>query len=160
MRNGWRLVLGLLVGGIALATVGGGGGNLPGRMTGGGSIINNGMRITHGMELNCDAAQNPQNLQINWKNYRFHLDQLTSANCSDDPSIDPAPPDAGFNTFAGIGTGRLNNASGATIDFVFTDAGEPGTSDTAVYTIRDRQGDIILTASGSLDKGNQQAHNQ
>jgi len=129
-------------------------------MTGGGSIFNNGMRITHGMELNCDATQNPQNLEVNWKGYRFHLDQLTSANCSDDPMIDPAPPAAGFNTFTGSGTGSLNNVSGATIDFVFTDAGEPGTSDIAAYTIRDSNGNVVLTAFGTLDKGNQQAHNQ
>ena len=55
--------------------------------------------------------------------------------------------------------GRFNGVSGATIDFVFTDAGEPGLNDLAVYTIRDADGNLILTASGNLDKGNQQAHN-
>ena len=55
--------------------------------------------------------------------------------------------------------GRFNGVSGATIDVVFTDAGEPGLNDLAVYTIRDADGNLILTASGNLNKGNQQAHN-
>jgi hypothetical protein len=145
--------------GLALANTGGGGDSLPGRMTGGGSIFAGSMRITHGMELNCDATQNPQNLQINWQGNRFHLQQLTSAFCSNDPYINPAPPEAGFNTFTGSGIGRLNGRAGATIDFTFTDAGEPGTSDTASYSIYNSSGALVLTGSGTLDKGNQQAHN-
>jgi hypothetical protein len=153
----WRLALGLLTAGAVLASIGGGGG-LPGRMTGGGSIISNGLRVTHGFTLNCDATHHPQRLEINWDDNRFHLASITSANCSLDPNIDAGQPFAGINTYTGTGTGSLNGVDGATIDFVFTDAGEPGVNDTATYTIRDVDGNLILSASGNLDNGNHQTH--
>jgi hypothetical protein len=151
-------ILMLTVVGAALATIGGGGGNLPGFMTGGGSIISNNLRVTHGFHLNCDATQNPQRLEINWDGNRFHLEQLNTAFCSNNPKIQAGNPAAVFNTYTGKGVGRLNGVSGATIDFVFTDAGEPGTDDFASYTIRDVNGNLVLSAMGNLDNGNQQAH--
>jgi hypothetical protein len=161
MKKVWGAVVALAIIGSAFAAIqGGGGGSLPGRMTGGGSIINSGLRVTHGFELNCDSTQNPQNLEINWDGNRFHLEQITSAFCSNDPSINPGNPKADFNTYTGSGTGSFNGVDGATVNFIFTDAGEPGSNDTATYTIRDANGNLVLTASGNLDKGNQQAHNQ
>jgi hypothetical protein len=154
------LTIAVVVAGTAVAgVIGGGGGNLPGRMTGGGSIISNGLRVTHGFTLNCDATQNPQRLEVNWDGNRFHLEQLNTAFCSNDPSINAGQPSASFNTYSGSGVGRFDGVSGATIDFVFTDAGEPGTNDFASYTIHDANGNLVLTASGNLDNGNQQAHN-
>ena len=154
------LTIAVVVAGAALAgTIGGGGGNLPGRMTGGGSIISNGLRVTHGFTLNCDATQSPQRLEVNWDGNRFHLEQLDMAFCSNDPSLNAGQPSAGFNTYSGSGVGNLNGVSGATINFVFTDDGEPGINDFASYTIYDVDGNLVLTASGNLDKGNQQAHN-
>ena len=155
------LAISLAVAGTAMATIGGGGGNLPGRMTGGGSIISNGLRVTHGFTLNCDAAKNPQRLQVNWDGNRFHLEQLNTASCSDDPSINAGQPSTAFNTYKGSGVGRFNGVSGFTIDFVFTDAGEPGTGDTAQYTIHDADGNLALgMVSGNLDHGNHQVHTQ
>jgi hypothetical protein len=159
MKIAGFMTIALVAAGTGLASIGGGGGSLPGRMTGGGSIISNGLRVTHGFTLNCDVTKSPQNLQVNWDRNRFHLEQLHTASCSNDPSINAEQPPAPFNTFTGSGVGRFNGVSGATIDFVFTDAGEPGLNDLAVYTIRDADGTLILTASGNLDKGNQQAHN-
>lgn len=159
MKIAGFMTIALVAAGTGLASIGGGGGSLPGRMTGGGSIISNGLRVTHGFTLNCDVTKSPQNLQVNWDRNRFHLEQLYTASCSNDPSINAEQPPAPFNTFTGSGVGRFNGVSGATIDFVFTDAGEPGLNDLAVYTIRDADGTLILTASGNLDKGNQQAHN-
>jgi len=162
MRTGGCLIIAMVVATAALATLPPGPGeSLPGRMTGGGSIISNGLRVTHGLTLNCDATQNPQRLEVNWAGNRFHLEQLTTAFCSNskDPSIDAGQPSAAFNTYTGSGGGRLNGVSGATIDFVFTDAGEPGTEDFASYTIKDADDNLLLTALGNLDKGNQQVHN-
>jgi len=159
----WGVLAGLSIAGTALATiVGGGGGSLPGRMTGGGSIISNGIRVTHGFELNCDSTVVPQSLEINWDSgHQFHLDQLTTAYCSNDPALQPSPGDTvDMDTYTGSGTGTLDGVPGATISFVFTDAGEPGSSDLAAYTIRDANGNLVLTASGLLTFGNQQAHNQ
>jgi hypothetical protein len=48
--------------------------------------------------------------------------------------------------------------SGATATWVFTDAGEPGKNDRAQIVIKNNLGATVLTVSGNLDKGNQQAH--
>ena len=61
-------------------------------------------------------------------------------------------------TGSGTGTWRADGTtSPATIDFVVTDAGEPGTADRATYTIR-VGGTVVLTATGTLDRGNHQFH--
>ncbi|MEX2356303.1 MAG: ice-binding family protein [Thermaerobacterales bacterium] len=138
---------------------------LPGRMTGGGSVFTaEGMRVTHGFTLQCDAADGPNNLQINWgqgrNGYRFHLGELDFAACSDDPAIDPAPPAAGFDTYRGTGTGRLNNQPGAAIQWTFTDAGQPSVNDMAAIRIWDAGGNLVLDVSGMLRNGNHQAHNK
>lgn len=138
---------------------------IDGRMTGGGSIFSNGKgstRITHGFEIRCDATDHRQNLEINWpgakpgaKNQNnFHLTSMTSATCFDNPDIGPQPPQAGFDTFIGDGVGTCNGEP-ASIHFVFTDAGEPGTEDTAWYVI---SGACTLDEFGYITKGNQQAH--
>jgi hypothetical protein len=130
-----------------------------GRMTGGGSVFTaNKQRVTHGFTLRCDNGATPNNLQVNWGGSSFHLEALTTAACTDDPGIQPQQPKTLFDTFAGTGTGRLNGVSGATAAWVFTDAGEPGKNDTAQITIKDNMGNQVLTVSGKLDKGNQQAH--
>lgn len=135
--------------------------SLPGRMTGGGSVFTeDGMRVTHGFTLHCDDSKESNNLQVNWgKGNKFHLESLDSAFCSDDPNIDEAPPVAGFDTYEGVGMGRYNGVSGATAKWIFTDAGEPGkNNDYAEITITDAGGNIVLTVSGTLNSGNQQAH--
>jgi len=147
---------------------------LPGRMTGGGSVFTSsatqgsvaGDRVTHGFELHCGAEDGtiplPNNLEINWSGNRFHLDFLTFANCSDDPTIEPQPPSAPFDTFEGFGKGSYNGEAGASIHFIFTDAGEPGRADTAQITVW--SGDyssspIVLQVDRAvLTFGNHQAH--
>ncbi len=132
-----------------------------GNMTGGGSITDTigtpSTRVTHGFELQCNATQTPNNLEVNWAKGKFHLENLTSASCTDDPKITPNPPAAGFNTYTGKGTGKLNGVSGATIEFTFTDAGEPGNHDTAKIVIKTGS-TTVLSVSGNLNTGNQQAH--
>ena len=131
-----------------------------GRMTGGGSIISSRYgRVTHGFELHCDVNKDPNNLEINWeRGNKFHLEELTFAECSDDPAIAPAPPKAGFDTFVGEGTGRFNGQAGATAQWTFTDAGEPGKNDWASIVIKDSNGIVVLSVQGYLKNGNHQAH--
>ena len=132
---------------------------LPGRMTGGGSVFGKGsQRVTHGFELHCDPEVGPNNLEVNWGGNHFHMEELLTAVCTDDPSIAPPPPPAGFDTYTGTGTGRCNGADGATISFVFTDAGEPGKFDTAEIQISGCPSIGGITVSGPLKKGNHQAH--
>lgn len=130
---------------------------IQGRMTGGGSIV--GSRTTHGFELHCDATKGSNNLQVNWdKGNKFHLESLTGASCTDTPSLDERPPAAGFDTYVGSGTGRYNGVSGATAEWTFTDAGEPGHNDFAEILIKDASGNVVLSVSGHLNRGNHQAH--
>jgi len=130
--------------------------NVKGRMTGGGSVFTTaGLRVTHGFELHCDPTDLPNNLEINWDGgNNFHLTSLTTATCIDNPAIAPPPPDAGFDTYIGTGLGTCNGLPAA-ISFILTDAGEPGTKDTATFHIT---GACTLDVSNFLDNGNQQAH--
>jgi hypothetical protein len=133
---------------------------LPGRMTGGGSVFEtDGTRVTHGFELHCEIDDVPNRLEINWGiGNRFHLDTLTSAFCFVDPNINSGHPAAPFNTYQGVGTGSYNGTPGATATWTFTDAGEPGKNDMATITINDANSNVVLTVSGTLKNGNQQAH--
>jgi hypothetical protein len=170
--------LALIMGGTgpysALAGPGGGGGG--GRqdcwMTGGGSIFpevdyGGDPRITHGFVLHCDP-RNSDNLQINdhGTGWNFHMEELTAAICLDDPAIDPNPPDATFDTFVGEGTGRCKNTGGeerdCTARWTFTDGGEVGgcVRDTAIITVEDDNGNVLISISGVVDCGNHQAHSQ
>jgi len=130
-----------------------------GRMTGGGSNFTaSGVRITKGFEIHCDLST-PNNIQVNWPGNRFHLTSLAGAVCTEDPDITQAPPEAPFDTFTGDGTGKLNGDEGATIHFVFVDAGEPGSSDTAAIQIRDLSSSLVLDLPTTLlDRGNLQVH--
>ena len=136
--------------------------NLPGRLTGGGSVFTaTGTRVTHGFNLPCDHATQPSNLQVNWgSGTRFHLQTVTNSLCGDNPAISPRPVTASFDTMTGQGTGTLNGVTGATASWTFTDAGEPGRSDTARITIRNAGGVTVLEVSGTLNNGNQQAHHE
>ena len=128
-------------------------------MTGGGSIFTeDGMRVTHGFELHCDIDIGPNNLEVNWDKNNFHLEQVTAMSCYDDPLLNPLPRPAPFDTLIGEGIGRFNNKPGYHVSFMFTDAGEPGTSDFARIEISDPQGNLVLFVAGNLHNGNQQAH--
>lgn len=131
------------------------------RMTGGGSITDRGLRVSHGLTLHCDAALPgvPQRLQVNWgKGNKFHLTELSTASCPDAPAISEGNPVAGFDTYEGTGTGRYNGVDGATAVWTLTDAGEPGKADTFRILITDVGGTVVLDRSGTLSTGNHQAH--
>ncbi len=134
-----------------------------GRMTGGGNITTtDGVKVTHGFNLPCDASEDSGNLQINWDSgNRFHLEDLVSAACVDDPAVSPHPPAAPFDTHRGSGTGRFNGEPGATATWIMVDAGEPGTNDLWSLVIVDANGNTVLSfANKKLERGgNHQAHN-
>lgn len=129
--------------------------SLVGRMTGGGKIVDS--TVTHGFHLLCDQFRGPQRLQVNWDGNRFHLENIVTAFCSNDPNIDEENPPSGFDTIEGTGNGRCNNQD-AVVTWKFTDAGEPGDDDTAMITITGVA--CSLTVSGKLSGGNHQAHPQ
>ena len=136
-----------------------------GRMTGGGSVFttdaegNDDVRVTHGFELHCSPNISPNNLEVNWEGNRFHLESLSTATCTDDPTEDQLPRHAPIDTLVGTGLGRYNGVSGFKIEFKLTDFGEPGTKDIAEFTIQTPDGlTTILEVANNLDRGNHQAH--
>lgn len=142
---------------------------LPGRMTGSGrSSSPDGTRVTHGMVLPCTvgtaATDKHSALQVDWGDgHQFQLTRATEAVCSDDPNIDPGSsgggePQAQFDTHAGGGIGSYNGADGATVEWTFTDSGEPETNGRVRIVIRNAVGVLILTIDTTLDAGNHQAH--
>lgn len=144
--------------------------HLPGRMTGGGSIQCGDVgRVTHGFELHCIFPEGadptvPNNLEINWGGgQNFHLTSLTTGICTNQPGFEESPPEAGFDTFTGTGTGTFNQVSGYTIEFRLVDDGEPGAgADLARYLIKSPTGETILNCSSSAleQGGNHQAHKE
>ena len=119
--------------------------------------------VTHGFEIHCGAPPDtPNNLEINWPGHRFHLESLTLGTCTCNTSLlPPDNPDAGFNQFVGVGTGKLDGVDGASIMFTFTDQGEPGTNDTEKVEIFDPFGAPVLNFDTTkLTFGNQQAHRE
>ena len=159
-----------------------------GRMTGGGSIFTDendlwapaGTRITHGFELQCDSLDSPNNLQIdvhlpNGESGRFHLDELQYATCWAREDIHPTPPSAPFDVYVGLGIGRYNGVPGYCTQWVFTDAGEPGTEDRIEHlriwhpsedgncALEDENGFVVsiyLDPGHALTFGNHQAHKE
>lgn len=130
------------------------------RMTGGG---NAGGGLTHGFVLHCNLTPGTaNNLQVNWgsgrASNRFHLTSLDTTSCTDGGGIDEGTPEAGFDTITGTGTGRYNGVPGATAEWTFTDAGEPGRSDGYSLVIRDAGNNVVHSSSGTLKGGNHQAH--
>jgi hypothetical protein len=105
-------------------------------------------------------------MEVNWKDpstgkeHRFHMTEMTSASCSDDPTITPNPPDASFDTHDGKGNGRYDGVSGATAEWRLQDAGEPGTGkDRGRITIKDANSVTVLVAPiGPTLDGDWQAH--
>ena len=123
-----------------------------------------GDRVTRGFTIHCDIALS-NNIEINWPDNRWHIDKpLETAECIDDPSINPEPPPAPFDTFLGEAFGRLNNVDGSFLRFKFVDAGEPGgKADYAQIMIwapgaDPETDDPVLLVDQFLDHGNLQAH--
>jgi hypothetical protein len=128
-------------------------------MTGGGSVIAaDGQRVTHAFDLHCGLGTTPNDLEVAWEGAHFHLTQLSSVECLDDPAVDQMPPKSPFDTLHGVGTGAFNGEEGAVAEWTFTDAGDPGLRDRATITIRKAAGDVVLQVSNTLAYGNHQAH--
>lgn len=132
-----------------------------GRMTGGGGQVTVGdVYVTRGFTIHCDIVLS-NNLEINWPDNKWHLDKpLTSATCIDDPAVSPEPPPAPFDTFIGVGIGRLNGVDGYRVEFTFVDSGEPGgDNDRAQIQIFSPSNVLVLNVPMDfLDNGNLQAH--
>lgn len=110
----------------------------------------------------CNSDRFPD-LKVEFGGQRFILTSYsTRLICF---TLDPSKPStegnprAGFDSIRAQGTGTLNGVAGAGITFRFTDAGEPGRNDTAVFTITRPDGSVAIGyTGGAIDGGNHQAH--
>ena len=129
--------------------------------------------MTHGFEIHCNPVINSDNLEINWpgggteNNFHLHNGVVTGTTCLETP-IDQLPRAAPFDTYIGVGTGKLNGVDGYSINWTLVDAGEPGKDDTAAYLIwkdTNNDGDVdggepvaLSVGTKLLTFGNHQAH--
>jgi hypothetical protein len=137
------------------------------------SSVKQGRMTGHGQEFNVNGWDKVQwefrnsvcndnrfpDLKIEFGANKFVLTQYTGAGliCLDLHPGAEGHPVAGFDTIRGTGTGTLNGVKNYSISFQFSDAGEPGRSDLADFTIIDPNGNIVYSG-GALDGGNHQAH--
>jgi hypothetical protein len=142
------------------------------RMTGGGGlpIVDPVTKLPKGddahdaLMLHCDPRVQPDQLQISWQGSHFHMTGADTTNCSDSNPLVPNANGASFDTITGTGHGRYNGMPGATVQWKFTDNGEPGTLDHGEITVFDQFGVPVLCAQGDLltgplaGEGNYQAH--
>ena len=97
---------------------------------------------------------------------RFHLEEVSSVECSYDESIDQGNPNASFNTVILVGTGRWNGQStDEVVTIIVTDDGEPvRNSDTIqllgadLISMFSIEGSTEAPSGISLTGGNHQAH--
>jgi hypothetical protein len=109
----------------------------------------------------CNSDRFPD-LKVEFGGERFVLTSYsTPLTCFtlNPPKSTEGNPVAGFDSIRAQGTGTLNGVSGAGISFRFTDSGEPGRNDTAVFTITRPDGSVAIEyVGGAIDGGNHQAH--
>ena len=109
----------------------------------------------------CNSDRFPD-LKVEFGGERFILESYsTPLTCFtlNPPTSTEGQPRAGFDSIRAQGTGPLNGVAGAGITFRFTDGGEPGRDDTAVFTITRPDGTVALSyTGGAIDGGNHQAH--
>jgi len=111
-------------------------------------------KVTHGFQLHCDSNSGPNNLEVNWLGFQFHLEQLENALCYDDGTIneppaqtegDPNSRKPTLDVYYGEGYGRYDGQCGAYAKWVMDDNGEPGKIDQIVsMVIWDKDGDLVL----------------
>ena len=116
-------------------------------------------KVTHGFQLHCDSNSGPNNLQVNWLGFKFHLEQLENALCFDDGSVNEPPPKSNGNpnsrkptldVYYGEGFGRWDGQCGAYAKWVMDDNGEPGKADQIVsMVIWDSDKKLVLNINPS-----------
>jgi hypothetical protein len=117
------------------------------RMFGGGTqFTSTGTQVNYGMELHCDASIQPNYLQVTWgAGNVFMMRNMTAGGCTGAP----------FNTHSGGGTGTIDGQDGATVEWTFIDAGEPGIrNDNGQLVIKNAAGETVLELSGRISNGN------
>lgn len=119
--------------------------------------------LTHGFELHCDQHLGPNNLEVNWLQNKFHLEELEKANCVDDGTHNEPPPSPHpgptLDIYNGEGYGRYNGQCGAYATWSMSDNGEPGKNDEilSLKIYDSKGGNVVLDIHDlNLQSGNHQ----
>jgi ribosomal protein S30 len=128
-----------------------------GVLTGGAWTLADDGKTHHQVQLGCTAAEGGR-LTVKGKSGTFELTRTDYALCIDAPNIGAGSPLAGWDTHRGSGAGMYNGAPGYTVEWTLTDAGEPGSADSAEIVVRNPAGAVVLAEHGLLSGGNHQAH--
>ena len=115
------------------------------------------LKWSWGFELRCDGSKGNLEYQDH-KDGTFKLTSTANVACTNDPAVGAGVPVAGFDTMLMTGVGRWNGAAGHLIEVKLVDAGEPGTRDSIVLTVKTAAGVVVSQVSGNLSGGNHQAH--
>ena len=146
-----------------------------GCLTGGGQILPAGgvavvcadgvpaEKISFGLGQICCPTNDPTEIEIvchpaggdknSAEQYHFDLNDLVT--CS--KTGDPAPPPA-TSGCANRFQGTAQDDDGNTLRFDLTDNGEPGSNDKASFVVTSPIGAVLASGSGSVSRGNLQAH--
>ena len=145
-----------------------------GCLTGGGQILGGicksgkpAEKISYGLGPICCPTHDPTEIEVNChpvatgkkgttptaQTYHFDLNDVVTCSKTGDPSPPKATADCA-NRF----TGTVYDKDGNKLAFDLIDNGEPGKNDVVTFTVTSPTNVVLLTGSGSLDRGNLQAH--
>lgn len=120
-----------------------------GSIKGGGAIATAaGGMASFAYSLNSSYIPAPNSLELSWDQGSFKLSTLNSLTLISAPTA---------NYGKGTGSGTYNGVPGAAIEFLFSDS-LTGDSDTAVIIVKDAEGNVVLSATGSLSSGDNSAY--
>lgn len=124
-----------------------------GSMKGGGSFTSeNDQQVNFNYEMYSLDVPAPYTMEIKWSDQVFKLSKLNTLDLIKSGS------GTGTNNYAkGTGTGAINGVGGATIEFLFTDTNVKG-NDFAQILVKDVNGDIVLSTSGTVTTGDNSAY--
>jgi hypothetical protein len=138
--------------------------DVPGRMRGDGFVDDNGTRDGFSFQVrekvpDIDRGNLIFSTDRGRTHHRFETRAITFVAFSDDPAFKAGHKKAPtIDTVRFSGIGEWNGQAGYTFDVFATDQGEPGQRrDTFSITIRNRQGVVVASVSGTLDGGNIQS---
>jgi len=116
-------------------------------------------KISFGLGPICCPTHDPTEIQVTCHPQHgpaeeYHFDLNDAVTCS--KTGDPAPPKA-TSSCANRFRGSAQDDLGNTLTFDLTDNGEPGRNDIVSFLVSGPGGAILVSGSGSLERGNLQA---
>jgi hypothetical protein len=133
-------------------------------MEGGGVLKGQKPWVRYDLELYCQPNLGQNTLDVRWREdgddddhgkeqHRFRLEDVTSVRCSADSA-------GRFEIHRGSGRGRLDDQSGATIEWTYVDTDSPSNRNWGAVKVTDARGRVVLNVTGVLIEGRHRAHSR